>query len=118
MMGGASDLYLKIKIRAHPLYRLEGRDIALDLPVTPWEAALGARVPVPTPGGAVQVTIPAGSQSGKRMRLKGRGLPGSSPGDLYVVLKMVNPPLESTATKSLYEKMAKELDFDPRASLV
>ncbi len=118
MGGGASDLLLRVKIRPHPIYRLEGGDIVLDLPVAPWEAALGARVQVPTPGGAVQVTIPASSQSGKRLRLKGRGLPGRSPGDLYVILKIVNPPLESAAAKALYEKMAKELNFDPRASLV
>ena len=117
-MGGASDLYLKVKIRPHGLYTLDGRDISVSLPVTPWEAALGARVSVPTPGGAVHMTIPPGSQSGKRLRLKGRGLPGSPPGDLYVVLKMVNPPLESDAARSLYERMANEFEFDPRASMV
>jgi curved DNA-binding protein len=118
MAGGASDLYLKVKIRPHPLYRLDGRDITLELPVTPWEAALGARVQVPTPGGQLHLTVPADSQSGKRMRLKGRGLPGNPAGDLYVVLKIVNPPLTSAADKSLYEKMAKSFHFDPRASLV
>ncbi len=81
-----SDIYLKVKLKEHPLYRLENSDVYLDLPITPWEAALGETITVPTLAGKISLKIPPGSQSGKKMRLKGRGLPGTEPGDLYIVL--------------------------------
>lgn len=117
-MGGgpAGDLYLEVEILPHRLYRLEGRDIYLDLPIAPWEAALGASVPVPTLGGTVQLKIPAGSQGGAKLRLKGRGLGGNAPGDQYVVLKIVVPPAHDERARRVYEQMARDLPFDPRAT--
>ncbi len=115
--GGTGDLYLEIEFRPHSFYRVEGRDIYLELPVTPWEAALGSTVKVPTPTGIVEMKIPAGSASGRKMRLKGRGIPGKNPGDFYVVLKVSLPQADSDKAKALYEEMKKELDFNPRRNL-
>ena len=118
LLGGPKgDLYLEVEIEHHPLYRLEGRDLHLQLPVTPWEAALGATVSVPTPGGAVNLKIPAGTQSGRKLRLKGRGLPGTPPGDEYVVLEIHTPPADSDKARDFYRRMQEELAFDPRARL-
>ncbi len=118
-IGGApaGDLYLEVEFRPHPFYRVEGRDLYLDLPIAPWEAALGAKVKVPTPGGVVDLKIPPNSKSGRKLRLKGRGIPGKPPGDLYVVLQIVTPPAESEKAKALYRRMAEELAFNPRARL-
>ncbi len=115
--GAPGDLYLEVHVRPHPLYQLDGRDVTLTLPVAPWEVALGATVPTPTLGGAVELRIPAGSQSGSKLRLRGRGLPGEPPGDQYVSLKVVMPPANSPAARALYEQMRRELPFDPRADL-
>lgn len=115
--GKAGDLYLEIEFRPHPLYRVDGRDLYLDLPVTPWEAALGATVKVPTLGGIVELKIPEGSVSGRKMRLKGRGIPNNPPGDFYVILSIALPPADTEAAKDLYRKMAHELNFNPRAKL-
>ncbi len=115
--GPAGDLYLEIEFRPHPFYRVEGRDVYIDLPVTPWEAALGAKVKVPTPDGTVDLTIPKGSRSGRRLRLKGRGIPSSTPGDLYVLPQITLPPADSEAARSLYRKMAEELPYNPRSKL-
>lgn len=115
--GEAGDLYLEIEFRPHPLYRVDGRDLYLDVPVAPWEAALGETIRIPTPAGAVQLKIPAGSGSGKKLRLKERGLPASPPGDLYAVLKMVTPPADNNKARELYEKMRQELPFNPRAGM-
>ncbi len=116
--GGAGDLFLEIAIRPHPVYSVQGSDLYLDLPVTPWEAARGAKVKAPTPGGVVDLNIPNGSQQGRKLRLKGRGLPGKTPGDLYVTLKIALPPADSAVAKKLYEQMAKDLDFNPREKLM
>jgi curved DNA-binding protein len=115
--GRAGDLYLQVEFRTHPIYRVDGRDLNLDLPVTPWEAALGATVKVPTPGGIVELKIPEGSVSGRKMRLKGRGLPGNPPGDCYAILAIALPPADSESAKALYRKMEKELNFNPRTKL-
>jgi curved DNA-binding protein len=115
--GKAGDLYIEIEFRPHPLYRIDGRDLYLDLPVTPWEAALGATVTVPTPGGIVELKIPEGSGSGRKLRLKGRGMPGDPPGDCYVMLAIALPPADSEAARDLYRKMAQELNFNPRTKL-
>lgn len=112
--GPPGDLYLEIGFAPHPRYRVDGRDLYLDLPVAPWEAALGASVHVPTPGGAVEMNVPAGSQTGRKLRLKGRGIPGTPPGDCYVVLRLVLPAADSEAARALYRQMAKDLAFDPR----
>ena len=115
--GKAGDLYLEINFKSHPYYHAEGKDIYLDLPLAPWEAALGATIKTPTPGGSVDLKIPAGSSSGKKMRLKGRGIPGKTPGDLYVVLEIKLPPADTPQAKALYKKMQQELAFKPRAGL-
>ena len=113
----AGDLYLQVEFQAHPLYRVDGRDLYLDLPVAPWEAALGATVKVPTLGGVVELKIPEAAASGLKLRLKGRGLPGDPPGDCYVTLVIALPPAESEIAKDFYRKMAQELNFNPRAKL-
>jgi curved DNA-binding protein len=115
--GRAGDLYLEVHIRPDKLFQLEGRDVTLTLPVAPWEAALGGPVKVPTLAGAVEMNIPAGAQSGQKLRLRGRGLPGQTPGDQYVQLKVVLPPASSPEAKALYEEMRRTLAFDPRADL-
>ena len=113
--GPRGDLYLEVKIKPHPRFKSEGRDIILEAPITPWEAALGAKIQVPTLGGRVDVRVPPGSQSGRKMRLKGRGLPGQPPGDQYVVLQIVTPPVDSEATREFYARMEKLFSFNPRS---
>ena len=113
----AGDLYLEVHFKPDPLYRVAGRDIYLDVPVAPWEAVLGASIKVPTPLGPVMVKVPPNSPAGRELRLRGRGIPASEPGDLYAVLKIVLPPADTDAAKKFYEDMARELSFDPRASL-
>jgi curved DNA-binding protein len=113
--GAAGDLYLEAHILPHKLFQLDGRDVTLTFPVAPWEAALGAGVTVPTLGGSVEMQIPAGSQSGQKLRLRGRGLPGSPPGDQYVQLKVVLPSANSPEAKALYEQMRAKLNFNARA---
>ena len=115
--GRAGDLYLEVHIRPHRLFQLEGRDVTLTLPVAPWEVALGGPVKVPTLAGTVEMNIPAGAQSGQKLRLRGRGLPGQQPGDEYVQLKVVLPPANSPEARALYEEMRRTLAFDPRADL-
>jgi len=115
--AGNGDLYLEIDFNPHSFYHVIGRDIYLDLPVTPWEAALGATIKVPLPTGTVEMKIPPGSAPGKKMRLKGRGIPASTPGDFYVVLQVSLPRADSDKAKALYEKMQNELDFNPRQKL-
>jgi curved DNA-binding protein len=115
--GKAGDLFLEVEFKPDRKYRVDGDDVYLSLPVTPWEAALGSKVKVPVPSGHVELKIPAGSNQGSKMRLKAKGLPGKNPGDLYVVLDVRLPPADSEAAKALYEKMADELPFNPRASL-
>ncbi|TQV85157.1 J domain-containing protein [Exilibacterium tricleocarpae] len=115
--GAAGDLYLEVQYRPHSLYRAEGRDVYLDLPVAPWEAALGASIKVPTPGGTVDLKIPSGSGSGGKLRLKGRGIPGSPPGDLYAVIQVTVPRADSATAQALYREMQEKLDYNPRAKL-
>lgn len=116
--GEPGDLYLEVAFQPHRHYRVDKHDVYLDLPVAPWEAALGATIEVPTPGGKVELTVPAGSGEGRKLRLKGRGIPARTPGDFYFVLKIALPPANTEAAKSLYERMAKEFhSFNPRAQL-
>jgi curved DNA-binding protein len=115
--GTAGDLFIEVEFQPHPLYRVDGRDLYLDLPVAPWEAALGATVKAPTPAGPVDLKIPSGSHAGTKLRLKGRGIPASPPGDLYVVLQIALPPAADERAKAAYRAMADALPFDPRASL-
>ena len=113
----AGDLFLEVGFAPHPLYRPEGRDLYLDLPVAPWEAALGATVPVPTPAGVVELKVPAGSRAGARLRLRGRGLPAKEPGDLYAVLQIVLPSADSEQSRAAYSAFAAAAPFNPRSSL-
>jgi len=115
--GPAGDLYLEVRFAPDPLYRVDGKDIYLDLPVAPWEAALGASVKAPTPVGPVMLKIPPNSTEGRTMRLKGRGLPGKPPGDFYAVLKVVLPSADTDKAKEIYREMERELPFNPRADL-
>ncbi|NTV09675.1 MAG: DnaJ domain-containing protein [Zoogloea sp.] len=115
--GPHGDLYLEVHFKPHPRYRAEVRDVYATLPIAPWEAALGASVKAPVPDGTVEVRIPEGSQSGRKLRLKGRGIPGSPAGDLYLVLEVVLPPASSPKAREIYQTMARELDFDPRRGL-
>ncbi|MFO1406160.1 MAG: DnaJ C-terminal domain-containing protein [Steroidobacteraceae bacterium] len=112
--GPAGHLLLEVRFRPHPRFRVEGRDVTTTLPVAPWEAALGETVAVPTLGGPVDMKLPVGARSGQRLRLRGRGLPGPTPGDQYVEVAIVLPP-DSPAARRLFEQMKRELPFDPRA---
>ena len=115
--GRAGDLYLEIEFNPHGIYRVEGRDVYLDLPVTPWELALGATVKVPTPAGPVDLTIPPGTADRRKLRLKRRGIPAKPEGDLYVVPQITLPPADSDTAKALYREMATELAYNPRSKL-
>ena len=117
--GGApaGDLYLEIRFGHDARYRVEGRDVFETVPVAPWEAALGGAIDVPTPSGTVSVTVPAGSQTGRKLRLKGRGIPAAQAGDLYLLLEVVLPPAHDDKARALYETMAREMAFNPRQKL-
>ncbi|ANB76187.1 DnaJ C-terminal domain-containing protein [Paraburkholderia phytofirmans] len=117
--GRAGDLYLEIALRQHGLFSVDGRDVTIVVPVAPWEAALGARITVPTPDGAVEIAIPKDSSAGRRLRLKGKGIPASGPagpsGDLYAQLNIVLPLADSEQARAAYETLRAACDFDPRA---
>jgi curved DNA-binding protein len=115
--GPSGDLFLEVELTAHRLFRVEGKDMRLELPITPWEAALGETVRVPTLAGRVDLRIPKGSQSGRQLRLKRKGLPGNPPGDQLVVLKIVTPPAETPDDEALYRKMAEAMAMNPRQSM-
>ena len=115
--GEAGDLYLEVEFNPRGHYRVEGADVYLELPVAPWEAALGATVKVPTPDGPVDMKVPPNSQAGKKLRLKGRGIPARQPGDLYVVLQIALPSADTPQRKQAYEQMKKEFAFNPRAGM-
>lgn len=115
--GRAGDLYLEIEFNPHNLFRVDGRDVFFDLPVTPWEAALGATIKAPTPEGAVDLKIPGGTTTGRKLRLRKRGIPGTPPGDLYVSIVITLPAADSDAAKKLYRQMEQELAYDPRSEL-
>jgi curved DNA-binding protein len=115
--GKAGDLYIEVEFQPHPLYRVEGRDLYVDLPLAPWEAALGATVKTPTPGGVVELKIPAGAQAGTKLRLRGRGIPASTPGDLYAMLQIALPKATDDKGKAAYRALAEAMPFNPRASL-
>jgi curved DNA-binding protein len=111
------DLYLVVRIAPHPRYRLDGRDLYVELRLAPWEAALGTSVALDTPGGEVKVKVPAGTSSGRRIRLRGRGLPNpkGKAGDLFAEARIMVPARLSRAERRLFEQLAAESDFDPRA---
>ncbi len=114
----AGDLYLEVRMAPHKLYRVEGHDLYMTLPVTPTEAALGAQVQVPTPdGGVIEVTVPPNARSGLKLRLKDRGLPGKPPGHLYLLLEIALPPADTEAARKAYEQLAQAAPFNPRRHL-
>jgi curved DNA-binding protein len=113
--AGSRSLVFRVKIHPHAVFALQGRDITVELPLAPWEAALGAKVAVPTLGGRVELTIPAGASSGQKLRLRGRGLPGNPAGDQFVQIKLVTPAANSAEAKAAYERMKQDFKFDPRA---
>ena len=116
--GGAGDLYLEIDFHPSPLYKVDGKDVYLDLPMAPWEAALGTSLNIPTPAGStLELTIPPNTKSGRKMRLKGKGIPSKEPGDFYVVPNIVLPEAQSAAQKAAYQELEKAFDFKPRSHL-
>ncbi len=115
--GEAGDLFLEIEFRPHPLYKVEAKDVYLDLPLAPWEAALGAKIKAPTPTGPVDLKIPPNSKASKKLRLKGKGIPGKPPGDFFVVLQIALPPADTEAAKQAYREFEKAVPFNPRAHL-
>lgn len=112
--GPAGDLYLRILFKPDPRYRIEGRNVYETVPVTPWEAMLGGPIELMTPSGKVTMEIPAKSQNGVTLRLKGRGIPGNPAGDLYLLLEVALPQADSEQARALYQTMARELAFNPR----
>ncbi|MGW3435530.1 DnaJ C-terminal domain-containing protein [Streptomyces melanosporofaciens] len=112
----AGDLYLRVRIQPHPRFRLDGRNIHVTLPVAPWEAALGATVPVPTPGGTAKVTVPPGSSSGRKLRLRGEGMRDrrGPDGDLYAEIRVMVPPGLGDRERELFEELGRTSSFDPR----
>ncbi|MEO7106926.1 MAG: DnaJ C-terminal domain-containing protein, partial [Rhodoferax sp.] len=114
----AGDLYLEVRMAPHKLYRVEGNDIYMTLPVTPTEAALGAQVKVPTPpGSVVEVTVPPNARSGMKLRLKERGLSAKTPGHLYLLIDIALPPADTDAVRKAYEQLAQAAPFNPRSHL-
>ena len=115
--GEAGDLYLEVEFQPHSIYKVQGKDVYLNLPLAPWEAALGATVKVPTPSGLVDLKIPPNTIAGNKLRLKGRGIPAREPGDLYVVLEIALPKADSDKAKQAYAEFERELRFNPRKDL-
>ena len=114
--GPAGDLYLHIRLVPHPLFDVQGHNLILTLPIAPWEAALGTKVTVPTLEGSINVTITANSQSGQKLRIKGKGLKGKTvTGDLYAIIKIVMPPSTNDKTNKLWKELSETAHFDPRA---
>jgi curved DNA-binding protein len=114
--GGRAPQLLRVKLRPHHIFVPQGKDIQVELPLAPWEAALGAKVAVPTLGGTVELTIPPGAQAGQKLRLRGRGFPGAPSGDQFVIVKLVTPNAETPQAKEAYERMRREFNFNPRAA--
>jgi curved DNA-binding protein len=116
--GAPGDLYLEVHFKPDPRYRIDGRDLLVELPVAPWEAALGAVVPVELPDGkSLKIRVPAGAQTGGQLVARGRGVPSDPPGDLLMNLRVVLPPADTARARELYESMARDLKFDPRAAV-
>ena len=119
--GGAhGDLFLEVVFKPDPRFRVQGRDVIQSVPLAPWEAALGAQIEVPTPTGAIEVTVPGGWKKGKKLRLKGRGIPATAAagaaGDMYLELDLALPPADTPRAREIYETMQREMPFDPRAN--
>lgn len=115
--GTRGNLLLEVELQPHPLYRAEGKDIHMDLPISLSETVLGTSISVPTLGGQVNLKIPAGSQNGQKLRLKGRGLPGKPPGEQYVILQIRVPEKPDEATREAFKRLQESVTFDPRKNL-
>ncbi|MFT6408759.1 MAG: curved DNA-binding protein [Arenicella sp.] len=115
--GEAGDLYLEISFKAHAYYSVEGLDVFLKLPVAPWEAALGAKIEAPTPNGPVTLSVPPNSKNSDKLRLRGRGIPAKSPGDLFAVLNIVLPEAKTDDVKKAYQDFSQAAAFNPRKSI-
>jgi len=115
--AGGGDLLIEVAFQPHPIYRIEGRDLYVTLPVTPWEAALGGKIKMPTPTGPVDLNVPANARQGQKLRLRGRGIPAAQKGDLYAILHIVNPPKLSEEARNLYQQLARAQAFNPRSKL-
>lgn len=115
--GPPGDLFLEITLTPHRYFKVDGKNIVLELPVAPWELNTGVSVNIPTLGGKVSMKLPANARSGQKMRLAGQGLPGAVPGDQYVVIKLVMPSELSDRARELLNELASETGFDPRADL-
>ena len=115
--GEAGDLFLEVEFRPHPFYRVEGRNLYIDLPVAPWEAALGATIKLPTPSGKVDLKIPPNSTARSKLRLKGRGIPSKQPGDLFAILQIALPKANTDKARLAYAAFQKSFDFNPRSAL-
>lgn len=115
--GQRGDLYLTVEVMKHPVFDVMENDIYLTLPITPWEAALGTTLVVPTLAGKIDLKIPPGSQGGQKLRIKNRGLPGPHPGNQYVLLKIITPPAQTEEAKALYKKMAEVMPYNPRKTM-
>jgi curved DNA-binding protein len=115
--GRDGDLYLDIVVEPHPLYRVDGQDLYLDLPLAPWEAVLGTTVRLPTPAGAVSLKVPAATRAGQQLRLSGRGLSrdGATAGNLYAIVQIVVPSVVDERERALYRQLAEISNFNPRA---
>jgi len=113
--GVAGDMYIKVEFEKNRTFKVKDSDVYINLPVAPWEAALGAKVSVPTPVGNIKLKIPAGSAQGKKLRLKGKGIPSKNPGDLFVIINIILPPANDDKSRKVYEEM-KDLNFNPRAN--
>ncbi|WP_444929228.1 DnaJ C-terminal domain-containing protein [Microbulbifer sp. SSSA002] len=115
--GKPGDLYLEVAFNPHPLFHIEGKTVYLELPLAPWEIILGAKVQVPTPAGPLKVTIPANSTNGKKLRLKGRGIPAKQAGDMYIVMQTVTPKASTDRERDAYRQLGEAFHFNPRQSL-
>jgi curved DNA-binding protein len=115
--GEPGDLYLEVDFSSHPFFHVEGKDVYLDLPVAPWEAALGAKISIPTPETRLDLKIPANSGAGKKLRLKGKGIPSKNPGDLYAVLRITLPPADSASAEKAYREFEQASNFNPRTGM-
>lgn len=115
--GPAGDLYLDVRIAPHPHFRLDGGDIYVTVPIAPWEAALGASIEVPTVGGRASLKVPPGSREGQKLRLRGKGMPGKTRGDQYVVLQVAMPPKQTERSRELFRELSQEVPFNPREHL-
>lgn len=113
----AGDLFLQVQFNPNSRYRVDNKDVYASLPLAPWEAALGAMIKIPVPDGFVEVRVPENSQPGRKLRLKGRGIPAATPGDLYLLLEIVLPPVVSDKERGIYQTMAREFAFNPRQNL-